>query len=72
MLCAQHSLLSVAVVEHVEQKRLEEERVYLAYTQDHSLSLREVRAGTQAGAEAGTTEESRSLPCPPWLVQLLP
>lgn len=40
----------------IEQKQLEEERVSLAFTQDHSLSLRE---GT--GTQAGTTKENRSL-----------
>lgn len=59
-----HNLLSVAVIEHVDQKQLEEERDSLAYTQDHHLSLRE-GTGTQAGAEAGTIEESCSLACPP-------
>lgn len=72
-ICFAHScsLLSVAVIEHTEQKHFEEERVYLAYTQDHSLSLREVRAGTQEGVEAGNSEESHSLAYPLWLAQLL-
>lgn len=65
------SLLSVAVIEHVDLMQLEEDRVYLAYTQDHSLSSRELRVGTRAGAEAGNTEESHSLACPLWLAQLL-
>lgn len=72
-ICFAHScsLLSVAVLEHVGQKHLKEERVDLAYTQAHSLSLRKLRAVIQAGAESGNTKESHSLAWPLWLGQLL-
>lgn len=38
-------------------------RVYLFHIPNHSLSLRDIRAGTQAGAEAGTVEENYLLAC---------
>lgn len=73
-----HNLLSIAVIEHADQKQLEGKKVSLAYTQDHHLSLRE---GT------GTQQEPRQeplrtaahwlvlphpqVPFPQWLAQLL-
>lgn len=43
--------------------KLGEKRVYF-------MALREVRAGTHTGAEAGNTQWSCSLVCSPWLAQL--
>lgn len=43
--------------------KLGEGRVYF-------VALREVRAGTHTGAEAGNTQRSCSLVCSPWLAQL--
>lgn len=42
-----HSLPSVVVTEHADQKQLKEEGVYWTYIQGHNLSLKEIGAGTE-------------------------
>lgn len=48
-----HAHVSVAMTEHREQRHLEEDRVHCRLQlSGHSPTLKEVRAGAQAGAEA--------------------
>jgi hypothetical protein len=56
------------------KKQVGEERVYSAYTSTLLFITKEVRAGTQAGQEAGADAEAMEgcylLGCFAWLVQL--
>lgn len=46
-------MVSIVVIKHQEQKQYVDERVYLSLQlSDHTLSVREVRAGTEAKATA--------------------
>jgi hypothetical protein len=55
------------------KKQVGEERVYSAYTSKPLFIAKEVRAGTQAGQEAGADAEAMEgcslLACFPWLAQ---
>jgi hypothetical protein len=57
----------------IAKKQVGEERVYSAYTSTLLFITKEVRAGTQAGHEAGADAETMEgcylLACFPWLAQ---
>jgi hypothetical protein len=48
------SKLTIAVMKHHNQKQLEEQRVYLAYTSTSYLSLQGVRTGAPAEQRPGS------------------